>query len=419
MLRGFARYIFAGMVTVLTVTTLALASSSQNVLFDEVAKIITENYINPQEIDMTEWLKSAKVKFQKACATDCSNEKSERTIRDLLESIHDPHLVLHPSTNTSDDIPNFVGDSHNGDRYGFLLKSSPIFLVVNYVQKGTPADTAGIQPGDTIISVNEQPGNPNELENQIRIAEMNYRKISLGIKRFENKDFTVKLKPDGIAWLPSSNPVGKDILLISIPSFFTSSINIDDVVHTIIRYIDPSSIKSIVFDLRHNDGGDPYFGINITGAFIEKIGQIFKSKTGFIRYIYENDVISYENSEKPSENGKENYNNAGKWTGKTIILVNKETFSGGENFAETFQYFKRGTVIGETTKGGGGVLANKFGLTTGAQLLLSTHRIFHLDETPLPLQITPDIQVPLDLDALIKGHDTQLEAAIKYLNETK
>ena len=73
----------------------------------------------------------------------------------------------------------------------------------------------------------------------------------------------------------------------------------------------------------------------------------------------------------------------------------------------------------EDERGGGGVLGNRFTLTTGAGLNITTHRIYRVDNSLVPFKVIPDQEVALDLDTLVKGHDTQLEAAIEYLNKTK
>jgi C-terminal processing protease CtpA/Prc len=172
--------------------------------------------------------------------------------------------------------------------------------------------------------------------------------------------------------------------------------------------------------LRITDGGRPFAALNIAGIFLDKIGQRYVDKAkNAITYRYENGLTLYESSEEPGKVQTEAFPDPTRWNGKLVILIGPNTFSMGEDLADLLQHEKRATLIGEPTLGAAGVLANYFTLTSGAKLLLTTHRIYRLDGSPVPLKTYPDIVVPVSLEALTHGHDSQLEAAFKFLEEPK
>lgn len=100
-----------------------------------------------------------------------------------------------------------------------------------------------------------------------------------------------------------------------------------------------SNTDSLIFDLRHNDGGEP--------AMVALISS----------YLFGNEPIHLNDLFWRKENKTDEY-----WTNPKIaqkkykkdiyVLVSSCTFSGGEEFAYNLKNLKRATIIGETTAGG-------------------------------------------------------------------
>jgi C-terminal processing protease CtpA/Prc len=191
-------------------------------------------------------------------------------------------------------------------------------------------------------------------------------------------------------------------------------------VHSLIKQALENGSKKLILDFRYNNGGGPFGSINILGSFINRVDQVYKNiNNQVIKYWYVDGKTYYENSDEPGKTSVEDFDNPSKWNYPVAILVGPDTVSISEALASTFQKYKRGVVIGEPTWGGDGVLGNQFLIKTGAYLFIPTYRISNIDGTLLPLKVIPDIDLPLDLVGLTKGHDNQIEAAVNYLDNQK
>jgi C-terminal processing protease CtpA/Prc len=106
-----------------------------------------------------------------------------------------------------------------------------------------------------------------------------------------------------------------------------------------------------------------------------------------------------------------------KYQGKIVVLIDEMSISGAENMAGIIQLFNLGKVIGKRTSGqmlwGNGYLIND-----SIALAIPIYKLEYPNGfNPENNGITPDIEVELQREDLLKGRDTQLEKAIEYLNE--
>ena len=153
----------------------------------------------------------------------------------------------------------------------------------------------------------------------------------------------------------------------------------------------------IILDLRRNQGGDPETGKAIAEQFVDE-------PTPAWRGVYRDETFQVV-----LEPGEDSYD------GPLVLLVDGTICSMAEVFAPTMQAIGRAVVIGEQSAGGatGG---NVKRLSNGAVLMYPVVQLTTPDGTILEGRgVVPDIEVKLDRELLLQGVDSQLEAAIAYI----
>jgi C-terminal processing protease CtpA/Prc len=419
-MNNFLRFLTLSAVVLLT--TALSANQKDQAMLEESIQLLKNNYINPLHVNLKAFYAQAKLDLVKMCPNSCSRDEAERKIAEIISKIHDPHLNLTPQLRFDEDKPYSVGAWKNTYRYGFRAIESEDNGVITFVQPETPAEMAGLQVGDTLISVESDKDLYvlDSLLEKIAHLEAQTRIIDIKIRSAKGDERIVRMKPDYLHWKPKLKIIDSNVAKITIPDFYDTDIS-DMLFHSFIKKITSQKITKLIIDLRFNEGGNPFTVINIAGVFAKnKVGHIFKDiKNATIKYWYDRGYTFYRDSLKPEDDDKLPFQNYATWSNSVVVLIGKNTFSGGENLADLVHGLPNVMLLGEETLGGGGVLGNRFTLTTGAGLNITTHRIYRIDNSLVPFKVIPDQKVALDPDALVKGHDTQLEAAIEYLNKTK
>jgi C-terminal peptidase prc len=156
--------------------------------------------------------------------------------------------------------------------------------------------------------------------------------------------------------------------------------------------------KALVVDLRGNIGGNfgALFGITslltdrglIIGTEINKFGK----EPRFVSPQIKN------------------------FKGRVVVLTDAQSYSAAEVFASGLKENNRATIIGERSAGSA-LPALTLGLPTGAVFLYPVGNF----ETPKGNQlegagVEPNIKIALDRKSLLEGKDSQLDAAIAFLN---
>lgn len=173
-----------------------------------------------------------------------------------------------------------------------------------------------------------------------------------------------------------------------------------DLGHVLEKYKKVSKSKGLIIDLRGNDGG------SIEGMKL-LLGRFVSERRMYGTYINRHEKnIDFIN---PVGN---------KYQGKVMLLVDEMSISGAENMAGIFQQLNIGKVIGNKTPGqmlwGNGYLINDT-----IALSIPIYKLEYINGfNPEKNGITPDVQVRLKREDLLKGRDTQLEYCFKYLSST-
>jgi carboxyl-terminal processing protease len=325
-----------------------------------------------------------------------NKELTYGAIRGVIKSLNDPHTVFLEPRNTQQETEQLRGDFEG---IGATVNIVNDQIVIVAPIPGSPAEKAGLQPGDIILKVGDTDVKGMSLEDvvalirgpkgtQVKVTIMRLGKSDPLV--FEITRNTIQV-PSVIARMEEGN-----IGYVRLTVFGEKSK--DEVVNAI-KDLKSKGAKAFIFDLRSNPGGFLQSAIDVASQFI---------KDG---------PVAYERG-KDGKDQEFDATGNGAWTdGPLVVLIDKGSASASEIVSGAIQDRKRAILLGDTSFGKGSVqsvhqLSDKSSIhVTIAEWL-----------TPNKTQITgkgltPDVAIPISPEDQKRGNDTQLQAAIKYLKE--
>ncbi len=159
---------------------------------------------------------------------------------------------------------------------------------------------------------------------------------------------------------------------------------------------------AIILDLRGNSGGDDSVAFKIDDKLFESETQLMliKTRKGVLK-----DVRAHGNKSA--------------YKGKVVILVDEFSGSASEDLAAGLQESGRAFVIGHKTMGQD-LDADIVGLPDGGMLVYPFGYPTTVKGVPVEGRgVIPDLIVDLKRNDLLTGRDTQLEAALSYIQTSK
>jgi len=277
-----------------------------------------------------------------------------------------------------------------------------LILVLSPI-KGSPAEKAGILPGDIISKVDgvtytgEQ---MTEASTKIKKGEIG-TKVKLEIIRdtevLNIEVLREEIKINHVETKILENNVG----YISISTFDEGS---SDEFKTKMDELNSKNIKSIIIDLRNNGGGIVDEAVNIADLFIDKNETL---------------LITVD------KNGDEEITKAKKdklYDFKIVILTNENTASASEILAGALRDKSEAKLIGIKTYGKG-VIQQLITLNDGSGLKITTNEYYTPNRNKINKEgLIPDeiVELPeefknsLNID---ENQDTQLKKAIEILDK--
>lgn len=347
--------------------------------FWEVWGLLERDYLDHDKLDATKMVDGA--------------------ISGLAGSLDDPYtmyLSAEDNERSSEDLA--------GKFYGVGIELGYIDQVLAVVSplKDSPADKAGIKPGDLIIHVKDDAANLNadtagwslsEAVNHIRGKKGTAIQLTLVRKDHnDNKPFDVSLTRDEIivksVTLEFAEYAGKRVAHLSLSKFGERTMDEWDVaVAEILKQ--RSNIKGIVLDMRNNPGGFFDTSIEVASDFIKS------------------DVVVTQKSKLRSED----YESTGSFRLggiPLVILVNRGSASASEIVAGALRDDLQVKLVGEKTFGKGTVqdrrdLSNGGGLhITVGRWLLPKGSWIHKEGIPVDIEIKDNPDTKED-EVLQKG----------------
>ena len=330
----------------------------------------------------------------------------------MLGTFQDAHLAFF------DDIPeeDTVGASNPSGRFGFFGKTNNKAFVLTYIYPESPAENAGLLVGDQIITVGGKEPKIGEMVRVIRTKEASYSETRFGVLSKGIRKDVVLRATDARGYLSVSQALAGNIRKIRVPQ---TDLYQEQEFHNQVFKALESGTNALVLDLRDNAGGSNLASLKMAAAFYEKPSQIMVQKDG-LKWIFEfnGKGVSWRNAADSSNKGEfaGEIERVAKFSGKLAILVSETTYSAGETLVYLLQTSTKAHVFGVPTAGAldSSTAAKKY--PEGGVLFYGINRFQDLNGKWLPPRVTPDEIVPLDLELLTQGRDTQLEAALNYLN---
>ena len=268
--------------------------------------------------------------------------------------------------------------------------------------KDSPAEKAGIEPGDIIVSVNGKTYNSSEMStmtNDIKGEEGTEVEITI-LRGTETKEFKIKRKKIKV------NPVESKVLENNIGYIKFTSFDETTAEDFKTKYeeLKKSKIKSLIIDLRNNGGGLVDQALKIADYMAEK-----------------DSVLLYEVDKKGNEEVKKSENNP-IISEPVIILTNENTASASEILAGALKDLGKAKIVGTKTYGKG-VIQQILSVKDGSGIKLTVEEYQTPNRNKInKIGIEPDetVELPSDVESVInvpEEKDTQLQKAKEIANQ--
>ncbi len=288
---------------------------------------------------------------------------------------------------------------------GILLSlKDPKSLVVMRPLKDSPAEKAGIKPGDIIIKIDNTDTSTITQDQAVNMMRGQAgTKVSITVFReAEKKPIPFSITREVIN-MPTVEgemlPGNKDIAYINISQFSSET---GDELGKVLKDLLPKNPKGILLDLRYNHGGELNSAVKVASYFVPK---------GPVVYI----VDKYGNTDVKQAAGS----NLGI---PLVVLVNEESASASEIVAGAIKDTKSGTLVGTKTFGKG-IVQTIYQLDGGAGVKLTTAKYLTPNKLDIHKKgIEPDIKAELGKGQTVaqppqttSDFDNQLLKAIEVL----
>lgn len=282
---------------------------------------------------------------------------------------------------------------------GAWVDTTTEFLTIISPMPGSPAEEAGLEPGDRILAIDGE--DMTGIDGEIVIRSVLGPAGSLVILTIERDEveeaFDVEVTRGKIT-IPNvdSEMLEGDIAYLALFTFGSEShADLRDALEELLA----QNPKGLILDLRGNGGGFLHSAVNITSEFIEDGVLLYEEYGDGTRNIHEARSFEGLAIEIP-----------------LVVLVDEGTASASEILAGAVQAYERGTLVGATSFGKGSVqivheLSNQQGAVrvTVARWLTPDERHIHGQG------LEPDYIVEFTEEDIEEQYDRQLEKAIELL----
>lgn len=274
-------------------------------------------------------------------------------------------------------------------------------LVIIAPLDDSPAERAGILPGDALIGINDestagmttdvavskirgQAGTPIRLT-VVHPGKTEPNEITITRARIEIKSVTYEIK----------DVDGQKIAVIELHRFGEDTKGIfDRAVDEILR----TGVKGIILDMRNNPGGYLETAVTTASNWVDTDQVVLKERS------FDGEVQEYVSEIWPRLKGI-----------KTIVLVNGGSASASEIVAGALQDHGLATLVGEKTFGKGSV-QELSSLKDDSTVKITTAKWFTPNDRSIDKNgLEPDIKVEMTPDDIANDRDPQMDKALELL----
>jgi carboxyl-terminal processing protease len=316
-------------------------------------------------------------------------------LQGMVETLDDPHTAYMTPYEYLQ-----VNSSLEGEYEGIgaWMDATGDYLTVVAPMEGSPAEAAGLQPGDVVIAVDgeDMTGVDGELVIQ-RVLGPEGTQVVLTIRREGVAEpFDVTLTRARIT-VPSviGEMLDEDIAYVQLTTFGSDTAN--ELRATLNDLLGQDPI-GLILDIRNNGGGYLDTAVQITSEFLTQ------------------GVVLYEEYGDGTRDTHSVLEGGVAIEIPLIVLVNEGSASASEILAGAIQDYGRGLLVGQTTFGKGSVqLPIALSNNQGA-LRITVARWLTPNERDISAQgLQPDVMVDLTEDDFEAGQDPQLDKAVELL----
>ena len=321
----------------------------------------------------------------------------ESAIKGYIEGLDDQYTEYISKEDMQDYLEDATGNFVGIGIYMEKDTQSNRIMVLSPI-KGSPAEKAGILPGDLIVSINDIEYTAEEMSvasNKIKGENGTTVKITI-LRENETKNFELTRENIRI------NPVEGKVLQKNIGYIEFSSFDDGTAEEFKAKFeeLQNQGIKSLIIDLRNNGGGIVDEALEIADYILEKDKVI----------LYEVDKNNKEKIEKSENNPIINM--------PIILLTNENTASSSEILAGALKDNQKAKIVGTKTYGKG-VIQQLLTLPDGSGLKITSEEYLTPNRTKInSIGIQPDEEVKLpdtvkNVLSVEEKDDTQLQKAIE------
>ena len=274
---------------------------------------------------------------------------------------------------------------------------------IESVEKGGPAENAGMRPGDLITAIDGKDAGEMTLDDaKTLVRGKEDTQVTFTLLRGEEMLTVPVTRAEVQTVVASGQMLPGDVGLVTIKNFDArcaqeTIAQIDDLM--------AQGAKALLFDVRYNPGGYADEMVKVLDYLLPE-GDLFRT-------------LDYRGREDVDRS------DADCITLPMAVLVNVSSYSAAEFFAATLQEYGAAFVAGEKTVGKG-YFQTTFKLGDGSAVGLSIGKFFTSQGRNLEgVGVIPDLPVPMDEDTAAKLYygtldpreDPQLQAALERLLE--
>ncbi len=359
-------------------------SSVEFGILDEIADILREDFVNPGAV------------------TDRALQQG--SIQGIIDELGDPHTVYITPESYQGGFDIITGTFEG---IGATVDQDPITgeIVIVAPFHGSPAEEAGVRPGDAILAVDGESTEGWSVQDAVsRIRGPDGSTVTLTLRHVDRETEDVAIERGTIVVptvfvedvLDENGELVPDLAYIEIQQFTERTVND---MREALQQVADGGYSGLILDLRLNPGGGLDATVNVTDMFLDGGRVLTQVDRDGVEIPY-NARLGGEATEIP-----------------IVILVGPNSASGSEVLAGALRDHGRAQLVGDQTFGKGSVNHLRE-LSNGGALYVTIARWLTPNGDLIEgVGLTPDVQVDTTDDELITGAGPQLYAAIDLLNQ--
>ncbi len=350
---------------------------------------------------LEETLQNFRAAFEKEYIGEINDEAMvESAIKGYVSGLGDEYTTYYTKEEMEDLMEETEGNYVGIGIYISAYKESNEIVIIKPME-GSPAEEAGLLPGDIIKKVDgiEYNGDTiDEMTNKIKGPEGTKVKVEIKRKN-QNKEIEVERRKIIISHI-DSKMINESIGYISISDFEGGCAQEFEENY---RNLEKQGVNSLIIDIRNNGGGLVDEAIAILELITDKGSTLLittdKNEAEEITKSEKNPIINMP----------------------IVLLVNEYSASASEIMAGALKDNNRATLVGVTTYGKG-VIQKVYPLTDGSGLKMTTNEYFtpnHNKINKIGIEPNKKIDLPKEIKNktnITEEEDIQLQKAIEILN---